>query len=336
MNVLIPSAGKRYLHIKYIKDAVGVDKVVTTEINPLAPGIHAADLCYKVPLAADPKYLDVIRDICRKEKIDVIIPLLDLDIVTFSEARESFEKEGVRFLLSPNETIDLAMDKLATFNFLDQHGLPTPASIIATEWEKAARQLKFPVIIKPRFPSKRMAGGYIIQSFQNIAEVTDAHPIFAGKEDQYIFQEFLTGTELTVDFFCDANGKLVSAVPGERLSALTKAFSKDGGAINMGKIFHSDYVEGLVRKATENLRFFGPANFQAYRNQDGEVKITEINPRFTGATVMTRASGRDFFQWSIDLLLGKEVKEPTEDFKDVYMSSWLNPIFFEEPPVLSI
>jgi carbamoylphosphate synthase large subunit len=41
-----------------------------------------------------------------------------LDIVTFSEARESFEKEGVRFLLSPNETIDLAMDKLATFNFL--------------------------------------------------------------------------------------------------------------------------------------------------------------------------------------------------------------------------
>jgi glutathione synthase/RimK-type ligase-like ATP-grasp enzyme len=85
--------------------------------------------------------------------------------------------------------------------------LPTPASIICTEWEKAARQLKFPVIIKPRFPSKRMAGGYIIQSFQNNAEVTDAHPIFAGKEDQYIFQEFLTGTELTVDSFATRMGK---------------------------------------------------------------------------------------------------------------------------------
>ena len=60
----------------------------------------------------------------------------------------------------------------------------------------------------------------------------------------------------------------------------------------------------MAKRLVEHLTFFGPGNFQAYRLESGEIIITEINPRMTGATVMTTASGMNFFQWSVDLIAG--------------------------------
>ena len=85
MNILMPSSGRRFLHIKYFKECQGVEKVITTDIDPLSPGIHAADKCYKVPAVSSVEYLPVILEICLKEEISVIIPLLDTDILNFFE-----------------------------------------------------------------------------------------------------------------------------------------------------------------------------------------------------------------------------------------------------------
>ena len=64
--------------------------------------------------------------ICEAEKIHAIAPLLDLDIAIFSDIRERFESKGIQILLSPKETIDIAMDKLDTANFLQEISCPPP------------------------------------------------------------------------------------------------------------------------------------------------------------------------------------------------------------------
>ena len=335
MNILVPSAGKRYLHIRYIKEAKGVNKVVTTEISSLAPAIHAADICYQVPRIMSPNYLDAIMKICLKESIDLIIPLMDADIVIFSRNRKIFEGRGIQFLLSPSETIELAMDKLATYRTLNKIGLPCPYTFEIIEREDAVRTVGFPLILKPRYAGLKAVADYKIRKIGCEEELKEFLLGIEGKENQYVMQEYLEGIELTIDFFCDRDGEVLSVVPGERLSALSKAFSQDGGAIDQGRTFHDSQIEQLVCKAARNIRYFGPANFQAYRNKEGTIKFTENNPRFTGATVMTRAAGRDFFQWSIDLISGKKISLPQEDFKDISMSSWLSPIFFHEIKMLS-
>ncbi len=176
----------------------------------------------------------------------------------------------------------------------------------------------------------------MISVMDTMAELTSVINQLEKSAQDYVIQELLTGTELTVDFFCDQNGKLISTIPGERLGALSRAFSQNGGAISEGRIFHSKAIEELTVMLTRTVRFFGPSNFQAYRNENGEVKITEINPRVTGATVMTKASGRDLFQWSVDLLQGKEIKTPLNDFKDIQMVSWTHPIFFEDSKIVEL
>lgn len=336
LNLLIPSAGMRYMHIKLFKESQGVNRLVTTEINENAPGIFSADACYRVPRAISPDYPDAIMKICHLESINAIAPLLDLDIAVFSGNREKFEQEGIQILLSPSETIDITLDKLATAEFLSSHGLPSPETIKASEWGSPGKRMKLPVLIKPRFPSKRSAKGYDISVIKDEEGIKTILEGLGSGADNYVFQEYLTGTELTVDFFCNQPGSLISAVPGERLNALSKAFSKNGGAISEGKIFHDEGIQKLVEILTQNMRFFGTGNFQAYRSEKGEIRITEINPRMTGATVMTNASGRNFFQWSVDLLLGKEIIPPLEDYREIRMTSWMHPIFFEENTIKEI
>jgi len=335
-NLLIPSAGMRYMHIKLFRESQGVDRLVTTEISDTAPGIFSADACYRVPRAVSPEYPDAIMKICEVEKINAIAPLLDLDIAIFSDQRERFEAKGIKILLSPKQTIDIALDKLATANFLLENGLPSPVTIKASEWQNGKFELKPPVLIKPRFPSRRSAKGYDISVIQDENGIREMLDVLGDNADDYVFQEYLSGTELTVDFFCGKDGQLISAIPGERLNALSRAFSKNGGAISEGRIIHNDGIQEMVKRLTSRMRFFGTGNFQAYRLANGEVKITEINPRMTGATVMTNASGHPFFQWSIDLLLGKDIQPPAEDYREIRMSSYMQPIFFEENKIKEI
>ena len=336
-NLLIPSAGMRYMHIKLFKESRGVDRVVTTEIKDVAPGIFSADVCYRVPPAISREYPDVIMNICEIENINAIVPLLDLDIAVFSEIRERFEERGIRLLLSPKKTIDIAMDKLTTANFLLENGLPAPITIKASDWERNLEKIDPPLIIKPRFPSKRSEKGYDISIISDNDGIKSFLDSVGDNASDYVFQEYLVGTGLTVDFFCDKSGKLISAVPGERLVALSKVFSKSGGGImSEGKIIHDEEIQQIVRKLTNKMHFYGTGNFQAYRLPTGDIKIIEINPRMVGATVMTNASGRPFFQWSIDLLIGKEIDSPNEDYREVRMTSWIHPIFFEDNKIIEI
>ena len=70
MNILILSAGTRNKVVQYFKKAVGDEgKIIATDMSTLAPAIYEADKFYQVPRITDPDYIDIIIDICKKEKI---------------------------------------------------------------------------------------------------------------------------------------------------------------------------------------------------------------------------------------------------------------------------
>ena len=74
MNVLILAAGTRNKIVQYFKNAfTGVGTVVAADASLLAPAIYDADKYYIVPPINETGYIDLIIDICKKEKIDGII-----------------------------------------------------------------------------------------------------------------------------------------------------------------------------------------------------------------------------------------------------------------------
>jgi carbamoyl-phosphate synthase large subunit len=60
------------------------------------------------------------------------------------------------------------------------------------------------------------------------------------------------------------------------------------------------------------LQAYGPANFQFRLTPDGEVKVFEINARFSGTTPLRAHAGFNEVEMVIDNLLeGKSIQQPT-------------------------
>ena len=96
VNILILSAGTRNKVVQYFRRAFGPEgRVIATDMQAVAPAIYEADAYYLVPRISDPKYLDIVLDICRREKISGVLSLIDPELSLLAENRTRFEELGV-------------------------------------------------------------------------------------------------------------------------------------------------------------------------------------------------------------------------------------------------
>lgn len=92
MNILILSAGTRNKVVQYfVKALEGKGKVIATDMSNLAPAIYDADKYYIVPRMTEDGYIDVILDICKKEKISGVLSLIDPELSLLAENKENLK-----------------------------------------------------------------------------------------------------------------------------------------------------------------------------------------------------------------------------------------------------
>ena len=118
-----------------------------------------------------------------------------------------------------------------------------------------------------------------------------------------IFQEYLPGTEYSVDVLSDLTEKPIMAIPRIRID--TKA-----GISVKGKIKRDFMIENLCKKTAETLGIKGPCCIQLKESENGELKIIEVNPRFGGGTIFTTLAGANFPAMILDMVNGKKLKIP--------------------------
>ena len=100
MNFLILAAGSRNKVVQYFKNTFdGVGKIIATDANALGPAIYDADKYYIVPPITEPDYIDVILDICRKEKVVGVLSLIDPELSLLAANEDKFKKIGVTKLV---------------------------------------------------------------------------------------------------------------------------------------------------------------------------------------------------------------------------------------------
>ena len=153
MNVLILSAGTRNLIIRYFKNAVKESgKVVATDMQKTAPAVYEADAYYIVPRITEPGYIELILEICRREKIDAVLSLIDPELELLAENADRFSAVGTTVIGSSAELCDRALNKMKMFRWLSAHGYPCATSYDSldafdADYEKG--RISFPVFVKP-------------------------------------------------------------------------------------------------------------------------------------------------------------------------------------------
>jgi carbamoyl-phosphate synthase large subunit len=66
----------------------------------------------------------------------------------------------------------------------------------------------------------------------------------------------------------------------------------------------------------EKLRLVGPANIQCFRQPDGSLPVTDVNPRFGGAFPLPRSAGSRYPELAIALANGERPEPRIGEFRE--------------------
>ena len=293
MIILLTSIGKRIELINHLKTKA---KVVGVDCSTLNPAKEFVDSFYLIPRATDPKYPEVLIDICKKEKADYLIPLYEGEFSTLNGYRDSFKEAGTKLLLSDSAVIDICKDKFKTAEFFSKYDIPAPITY-DRDIKKDLGRIEYPVVLKP-LDGMGSEGVHIIHDEEELL-------FYSKREKNSIVQECLKGKEITIDILCGDGGKIIYLVSRERLEVR-------GGEVSKSKVIFSKPVEDLCRKVMDSLSregfVTGPFTLQCFLADDGSARMLEINPRFGGGVPLSFAAGADYVGALECLLEGREVK----------------------------
>lgn len=300
VNIVVTAASRRVGLIRAFVSALqeignpGV--VVSTDMNTFSPGLYFSHRHYIVPLTTHPNYIPIIKSICIKECVSLLIPTIDDEIPLFGAYKDDFARIGVRVACSSADTARVCNDKYETYRFLKQKGLP----VVETYLPGASLPRKFPLFIKPRF-GRGSVGAYPVNSEKELQ-------FFLGYVEDPVVQEFLTGREFTVDVCTDFQGRVLSVVPRERL--VIRA-----GVSDRGITVKDRRLIDLGEQVAMALGLVGAANIQL-KMEGARIRVFEVNPRYSGGIPLTIAAGADFPSWQVKLVLGRRLRPRLGQFTD--------------------
>lgn len=293
MNILILSAGTRNKVVQYFRRTLaGRGNVIAADMSELAPAIYEADRYYIVPRMTDSGYLNEIFSICRKEKIDGVLSLIDPELSLLAEHKDDFLQIGVTVIGSDYARCEMSLDKFRMFRWLSDAGYACAKSYIdkAAFFEALDRgEIHFPVFVKPALGSASIS----------ISKVYDRETVdlLFAHEDGLMIQEFLHGQEIGADVYIDM-------LSGEVVSIFTKKKLKmRAGETDKAVSFKDEKLFDLIVKFVKEAGFSGQIDIDIF-DIDGTYYFSEVNPRFGGGYPHAYECGCDHTAYIVNNLAG--------------------------------
>ncbi|WP_347451177.1 ATP-grasp domain-containing protein [Acetoanaerobium noterae] len=312
MKIMLTSAGKRVQLIKHLR----LDNIIVgVDCSEMVAGKFFLDIFYKVPSFESSDYIKRIIEIIKIEKIDMLIPLHEGEFEILCNYRKEILDSGAILLLSDDKVLQVFEDKLKSYEFFVQHDISTPKTYCSKTLVN--NQIEYPVIIKPK---KGMGS-------KGVAKITTKEELdfFIKHQEDSIIQEFISGTEYTIDVLCDLEGDIITVVPRERLEI------RDGEVSKSKTIKHPKIIKAVIemaQKINETLGAMrGPMTFQCIVENSEDIKFIEVNPRFGGGVPLTFEAGINY-SLILNMIKNNElVPEHMREFDEITMIRFDDAIF---------
>ena len=297
-------------------------RLIGADMNHDDTILQMVDQYYQVPRGDDPNYAKVLLDICIKEHVDVVIPIMSAELVALAENEEMFRDAGVTLSISNLESLKIANNKLALFEYMKANGIPVPKFWMVNSVEDvdaAIEHIGVPVVFKTTegsgsrgmriidpsksrfdilFHEKPTSAYVTLQDFKETLQEGDMPPMLA--------MEYLPGHEYTVDMLCD-NGKVLYNMCRRGLNVQTSI-------ILDGVVEDKPEITNLCAQVAEKLKLTGNIGFDVKERADGTPVIMECNPRATAGVSEFTASGVNLLYLNIKRCLGEPLPEVTPKY----------------------
>lgn len=310
-------------------------RLVGADMNKDATMLQMVDACYPVPRGDDPHYVDALLDICKKEQVDVLLPIMSVELETLAEHREAFEAIGTKVSVSARGPLEIANHKLKLFRYLRAQGLPCAAFCAAgtiDQLRSAAYELGYPdkkVCVKATNGSGsrgfRILNAYATRyerffhdkptssevTLEELCQILQEKPTFP----ELMVVQYLPGSEYTVDLLAN-DGKVL-------YNCCRKSLRMENSIMLDSVVVHNAGVEQLCAQVVGSLGLDGNIGFDIREDEYGVPFIMECNPRITAGIPVFFHAGVNLPYLCVKKILGEELPQCTLDYGKVVRRRWM-------------
>jgi carbamoyl-phosphate synthase large subunit len=267
--------------------------IIGVDMSPLSSDFSKVNAFYLVPPASSSDYIEKLKKVCLKEKVDFLIPGSEPELLEISKNREKFLEIDVTPIVAPREVIETCLDKWKTNSFLKRNGFSYPKAILVENESDISKVNFYPAVIKPARSSSGSKNVFLIQNREEAI-------FFAGLLRRQgcapLIQEYVGShnEEYTVGVLTLLDGEIAGSIALRKLlSGLSRKLSVKSynrredlvisTGISQGEVRNFPNVRKYSEAIAAKLGVRGPVNIQGRKIGNGFCTF-EINPRFSGTT----------------------------------------------------
>lgn len=231
------------------------------------------------PRTDAPGYLEWLLEVVRRERVDLMIPGIELDVHFWNKLRAEILTSGCRAVLNASELIEICQDKWAFHERLRALGNPFRIdSSLSHDFADLAESFGLPFLIKPR----RGDGS---KGLHRVASAADFEPYVDRMGAEFLAQPIVGSDddEYTTSAYGDGRGGVCA------LFTLRRRLSP-GGYTEKAETREAPGIRDAVLELAREFKPLGPTNLQ-FRIHKSKPLLLEINPRFSSATSIRAALG---------------------------------------------
>ena len=260
--------------------------IVGTDMLEENVGKFFVDSFYKVPKADNENsMIENYLSIAKKEKVKWIISGPEEEIIIFSKYKAVFDSIGVYILHPDHDSLKIITDKYNVYTLFREKGILFPKTELVVDIKNITKNNpddKF--ILKPR----KGRGSKNIIVLNNLRDLWGIINNTERNYHDYIIQEYVEGTEYTVDVLCDYFGNILNIIPRKRIKI-------DSGITVIGETVRNEELINISENILSIIKIVGGACFQFIRSNKTKLYyLTDINPRLGGGSILSLTSSKIF------------------------------------------
>ena len=297
-------------------------RIVGVDEDPNAYGFSLVDAAHAVPPSDSDRFIDEVKAIARREGVDVIFPLVADEVRSLSEAKQSFEDDGIRVMVSNSRAVSLTTDNGRLYDELAKQGHPvTPEFCLVStrdEFVEAVQSLGYPdsrVCFKRPVSSGRRGLRVLDPEINRFSALMDGQP---GSRTTTL-EDVLPVLEETTTF---PDLLVMEYLPGEEYSvdALVREdddpvlVSRSFDETHDGRSFTSTVEKDpeLLQCARELCKIFDleyNVTFRFKYGSDWTPKLIEVNPHVSRSVAACVGAGANTPALGVQYALGRDLPD---------------------------
>lgn len=279
------------------------------------------DKYYQVPPFTSTDYVDVILDICKREKVDIFFPHISMELPYIAKRIRDFDNLGVKVSMSDLKALKIANSKYRLYEFMKDKGLKVPEYFLIDSCKTLREHIAElgypdkPIVVKMTensgsrgvriirsdlsksdlFMHQKPSSMYVtLDEMCAIIDECESMP-------EMMAMEYLPGVEYTVDLLADKGETLYIA--GRRNTTSNLSIAQTSVVEKKEEAY--EICEDIVKL----LCLDGNIGFDFMLDENDIPWLTDLNPRITATIILYAAANLNLPYLRIKQLLDEPLPE---------------------------